>query len=251
MEKENLHAGHRDRLRKRATETGLNSFNEHQVLELLLSYILPRVDTNPIAHRLIKEFGSLSAVLDAKQEDLAKVNGIGERAAVFIHLMPQYLKAYKKSKMSIGHVITNPTHVFNYLGEVIAYMPEEEFYMLCLDAKSKVLTAKLISKGTNNQVSFDLKEVTREALKTNACGVILVHNHPSGSNEPSASDIELTKKIYLALSLNGVSVMDHLIISKDDYYSFNKNGLFKIFDNQFGNMFNVNALRQNAPKYEV
>ncbi|MGD9901332.1 MAG: DNA repair protein RadC [Spirochaetales bacterium] len=249
MEKENLHEGHRTRLREKACENGLHTFDEHQVLELLLSYIVPRKDTNPIAHRLIKEFGSLAGVLDAKEDDLAKINGIGERASAFLHLMPQFFKSYQQSKIKEKPFITNPAQVFNYLGEMIRLMPHEEFYMICLDSKSQVILSKLIAKGTNNQVNFNLKEITQIALQTSASGIILVHNHPTGSEEPSSEDIELTKKIYVALSLNGICVLDHLIISQTNYYSFTKNGLFKAFNTDLSSMLNIQALRERAPKY--
>lgn len=250
-DKQHIHKGHRERLRERAKDNSLEAFQEHEVLELVLSYILPRIDTNPIAHKLIDEFGNLANVLDAKQADLSKISGIGDRATLFLHLIPQILKAYKKSKLVKGALITTPTQVFNYLGNVINYIPHEEFYMLCLDSNSRIITSKLIATGTNNQVNFNLKEVTQIALQTSSCGVILVHNHPTGSNEPSQADIDLTKKIYLSLSLNGIAVMDHLIISRNDYYSFNKNNLFKLFDNQYKNLLNLEALMQKAPKYEV
>jgi DNA repair protein RadC len=249
--KQNLHEGHRTRLRERAIEHGLDSFNEHQILELLLSFYLPRVDTNPIAHRLLLEFGSLGAVLEAKTADLIKIDGMGEKAATFLHLIPHILKAYKKSKMAEGHTLQNPRQVFDYLGEVVQYVPHEEFYVICLNGKSKVLHTKLLSKGTNNQVELNLQQITKLALQLNASGIILVHNHPSGSSEPSIEDIALTKKVYLALSLNGVCMMDHLIISKDDYYSFNKQGYFHIFQKEFNTLLNFETLRENTPKYEV
>ncbi|MDD4210799.1 MAG: DNA repair protein RadC [Clostridia bacterium] len=251
MKDENLHEGHRERLRVRAIENGLDSFNEHQVLELILSFYLPRVDTNPIAHKLIKEFGSLAKVLEAKTSDLMKVDGMGEKASAFIELIPQILKAYKKSKMQSGVCITSPMQVFDYLGDMIKLVPYEEFYLICLNSKSKVLLAKLLSKGTNNQVSLNLQQITQTALQTSASGIILVHNHPSGTSQPSAEDIILTKKVYLSLSLNGICVMDHLIIAKDDYYSFNKDGLFKVFNREFNSILDFDVLRQKAPKYEV
>lgn len=247
----NLHVGHRERLRARAVENGLESFNEHQILELLLGYYLPRVDTNPIAHRLIDEFGSLGAVLEAKAEDLSKIDGMGEKAASFLHLIPHILKAYKKSKMATGLTLTSPQQVFKYLGEVVKYVPHEELYVICLNGKSKVLNTKLLAKGTSNQVDFSLQQITKLALQIGSSGIILVHNHPSGTTEPSLEDIALTKKVYLALSLNGICVMDHLIIGKDDYYSFNKKGYFQLFQKEFMPLLNIQALRETAPKYEV
>ena len=251
MKEVNLHEGHRERLRKRALDSGLDSFNEHQTLELILSFYLPRVDTNPIAHKLIKEFGSLAKVLEAKSADLLKIDGIGEKCAAFIELVPQILKAYKKSKMQEGALITSPIEVFDYLGEMVKFVPQEEFYLICLDSNSKVLLTKMLAKGTGSQVALNLQQITQTALQTSASGIILVHNHPSGTPDPSAEDIVLTKKIYLALSLNGICVMDHIIISKDDYYSFNKSGLFNNFTKEFNNVLNFNALRQKAPKYEI
>ena len=251
LKEANLHEGHRERLRRRALDNGLDDFNEHQVLELILSFYLPRVDTNPIAHRLIKEFGSLAKVLEAKSVDLLKVDGIGEKCAAFIELIPQILKAYKKSKMQANPSITSPLQAFEYLGEMVKFVPHEEFYLICLDSKSKVLFTKMLAKGNTNQVALNLQQITQIALQTSASGVILVHNHPSGNSDPSAEDIVLTKKVYLALSLNGICVMDHIIISKDNYYSFNKSGLFNMFTKEFNSMLDFNALREKAPKYDI
>ena len=251
MSEINLHEGHRARLRERAVQDGLDGFTEHQILELVLSFYLPRVDTNPIAHKLMKEFGSLGAVLEARTEDLIEIDGMGEKAATFLHLIPQILKAYKKSKMQENVLLSNPRQVFHYLGEIVKYMPYEEFYVICLNAKSMVLNTKLLAKGNSNKVELNLQQITKTALQLNANGIILVHNHPSGTSEPSVEDIALTRKVYLALSLNGVCVMDHLIISKDDYYSFNKQGYFSAFQKEFNGLLNFEALKEKAPKYEV
>jgi len=251
LNKENLHSGHRNRLRKRAVENGLNSFNEHQILELILSFYLPRVDTNPIAHKLIKEFGSLALVLEAETKDLLSVSGMGEKSASFLHLIPEILKSYKKSKMQRGVIITSPKQAHNYIGEVIKYVPKEEFYLICLDSKSKVLVTKLLAKGTNSQVGLSLKQITQTAIQASANGVILVHNHPSGNSEPSTEDIILTKKVYLTLSLNNICVMDHLVISKEDYYSFNQKGFFSIFSKDFSSLLDFNTLMQKAPEYKA
>jgi DNA repair protein RadC len=226
MDKANLHSGHRERLRKRFLEEGLDAFVDHQVLELLLFYAIPRSDTNPIAHRLIKRFGSLSAVLEADPKDLAAVEGMGENAAVFLSLLPQALRRYLSDKAAKDSPkLNDPEKVARYVIPLMAGRTEEVFYVLCLDAALKVNYAALISSGTVKEAQILPRHVVEEAIRHKACSVVLAHNHPSGTLKPSKADIELTRHLVNALHHIDIKVLDHVIVSGLKYLSFSKEGL--------------------------
>ncbi|MBR5346339.1 MAG: RadC family protein, partial [Deltaproteobacteria bacterium] len=150
------HGGHRERVRKRFREEGLEHFEDHQVLELLLFYVIPRGDTNVIAHELLKQFGSLSAVLNAPIGELVKVPGIGEQAALFLTLMPQFFRRYQKDlglRESREPVLNSVETVSTYARSLMLGRPEEVFYVLCLDVRCRLLKAVLISEGTSRETA--------------------------------------------------------------------------------------------------
>jgi DNA repair protein RadC len=226
MAKENLHSGHRERLRKRFFDEGLDAFEDHQVLELLLFYAIPRSDTNPIAHRLLKRFGSLSAVLEADPKDLATIEGMGESAAAYLSMLPQALRRYMKGKASKGNPkLNDPDKAAKYVMPLMAGRTEEVFYVLCLDAQLKVNYAALVSSGTVKEAQILPRQVVEEAIRHKACSVILAHNHPSGTLKPSKSDIELTRQLMDALNHIDIKVQDHIIIAGTEFLSFSKEGL--------------------------
>lgn len=246
----NLHQGHKLRLRTSLIENGWEDFSDHQILEYILSCVLVRKDTNPLAHKLIDEFGSLANVLDASVEDLMTVDGIGERTATFLHSFPYLFKEYKKSKTNAKPDVSCPKAVFNFLGEVIYHLPHEEFYVICVDSLLRVITSKQIARGTNNQVNFALKTITENAIRTQATGVVLLHNHPNGDCRPSTEDIEITKRIYLNLSLNGIYVLDHIIVGADhNYFSFANQNYFENFEKELDGMLKYNAFKNKKPNY--
>ena len=248
----NMHQGHRHRLRNNLVEKRWENFDEHQILEYVLSLSIPRKDTNELAHSLIANFGSFANVLDASVEDLKQVKGVGEVTATFLHGLPNIFKAYKKSKMIPRPLLTCPEQVFEYFGTTFNHMPNEEFYVLCVDSLSKLIVAKLIAKGTNNEVAFALKTITETAVRTQAQGVILMHNHPNGDPSPSAEDIEMTRQIYYNLNLSHIAVLDHIIIGKCDnsYYSFNRSGLLDVYKKELNNILGKSdGMSNKTPPY--
>ena len=248
----NMHEGHRLRLRNSLVDKGWENFQDYQLLEYILSCVQPRKDTNPLAHALISEFGSFANVLDASVEDLQTIKGVGERIATFLSSYPYIFKAYKKSKVKLGVDCSSPRKVFENFGSVISHMPNEEFYLICVDGNSRAISSKMISRGSNNEVSFTLKTILETAIRNQAFGVILLHNHPNSDCRPSKEDIEMTRRIYFNLYMNGIDVLVHLITCKDDiFFSFSNENYFaqfeanaKILMGESGNK--VNA---NKPKY--
>lgn len=219
------HAGHRSRLRKRLQTEGLEGFSSHETLELLLTYAIPRVNTNETAHRLIKRFGSFSGVLDAPWEELTRVEGVGPQAAALITMMVPMLRRYEQEKMGPGLPLDNYARVAEYCRTLFLGVNVEQCYVLCLDGKLKLRFPALLSQGTPGDVSIHPRVVLQELIRYNATGAIICHNHPSGSPEPSPDDVSVTHQIYTILESIGIHLYDHVIVSGQTVYSFKNNHL--------------------------
>lgn len=185
---ENIHQGHREKMRQRFLKSGLESFADHEALELLLYYAIPRRDTNPIAHRLMERYGSLTAVLSAPAEDLKKVEGIGESAAVLLKIAGQIGRKARLSDTTQSRAMTDVETVGAYLLERYAGETHEVVYELCLDRKGKLLACKRLHDGGAASAALDIRKVVENAILTSASTVILAHNHPSGIALPSDDD---------------------------------------------------------------
>ena len=222
-----LHDGHRDRLRKRYMAEGLDHFTEVQVLELMLFYCIPRKDTNELAHRLLERFGSLSQVLDTRQEDLMQVEGIGENAALFLSLFPSVARYYDTNQASRVTVLKDVDECGKYLLGYFKNRINETVFLLCLDAKRKVLCCQMVGDGSVNSAGVPIRRVVEMALAANATTVVLAHNHPSGLALPSREDVMTTRR--LAAALDGVDVIlaDHLVIADGDYVSMVQSGYYR------------------------
>lgn len=214
------HDEHRKRVYRRFRQEGLAGFEEHNALEMLLFLAKARGDTNSLAHTLISRFGSFAQVLDASEEELLEVPGIGEVCAVAIKLMPQLCAYYLDNK-------TNKTIPLNSVEAVTEFfMPkffaktEEEFYLAAVDDRRKLLRCVLISKGISNATSVSIAKVVATVTRCGATGVILAHNHPRGITLPSGNDIVVTRDIFKALQTVNVELLDHLIFCDNDYLSF-------------------------------
>ncbi len=222
-----IHDGHRQRLKTRFLEQGLDSFNEVQVLELLLFYSIPRQDTNPIAHRLLKRFGTLSQVLDAPVEELEKVEGMGRNAATFLHLVTQTGRYYQVNRVMQSKVLTTIDQCGAYLCPFFIGRRNETVFLLCLDAKCKVLCCKEIGEGSVNSAGVPIRRIVETALAANASSVVLAHNHPSGLALPSNEDIATTRRLALALDAVEIMLIDHIIVADDDFVSLAQSGKYR------------------------
>ena len=225
-ESSTIHQGHRERLRARFLANGLDGFEDHQVLELLLFQVIPRGDTNPIAHRLMCRFGTLSAVLEADPKDLASVEGVGTRAAAFLSLIPQVTRRYFHDRVSRDNPrLTSSEAVTEYVTPLMAGRPEEVFYVLCLDSGCRVVYPALIGEGTVKEAHLNPRHVVEEALRHRAASVVLAHNHPGGTAKPSNADHRLTALLVQALGAIGIAVLDHVIVAGERTYSFAREGV--------------------------
>ncbi len=225
----NVHEGHRDRLRQRFLDEGLDNFQDHNVLELLLFYSIPRKDTNEEAHNLIDTFGSLSGVFNASYEGLCKVKGIGENSATLIKMMPELFKKYEVDIINNDDVVLNKSELIaKYVSSYFKGLTTEKMYLLCLDSACRVLSFNLISEGIVNATPLNIRTIMEISLKYNASQLILVHNHPSGIVAPSRNDIDATMGIQDLMRKMGMKLSDHIIIGHgDDYFSFRKSDKWK------------------------
>lgn len=222
-----MHEGHRERLKARFRAESLEHFDDLQVLELLLFYAIPRRDTNPVAHALLDRFGSLSGVLEAREEDLAAVPGVGENAALLLAMIPQLTRRYLRDVGEGGCVLGTTEACGKYLLPYFLGAQEERVYLLCLDAKCKVLGCFLLHKGSVNAAAVSVRKVADAAIRSNASSVVLAHNHTSGVALPSEEDRNTTYAVYHALAAIGVRLADHIIMASGDFVSLADDGFFR------------------------
>lgn len=221
-----MHDGHRNRLRESFLATGLAGKTEHQALELLLTYAIPRIDVNPIAHELIDRFGSLAGVIDAEAETLMRVGHISQNSAVLLKLIPQIAQMYSECKWKERRLLKSVPQVEEYLRPKMEHEKNEVFYLLALDNHCRLIEAIRMSEGTPNQSQVSVRNVVDDSLRVGATQVILAHNHPSGIAEPSPADIQVTRFLFSALAPLGVTVLDHIIIAGNQSFSLRSHGLF-------------------------
>lgn len=219
------HEGHRERLRQRYKKSGLAGFMPHEVLELLLTYAIPRIDTKPLANQLIDSFGSLGAVLEASPAELQQVEGIGPSAATLISMLVPLMQLYEQEKLLPRHRLKVYADLAAYCRTLYLGVNVERFYVLCLDTKLTLLSSVLISQGTPSEVSVQPRVILQELVRQNATGAVISHNHPSGSLQPSQEDIDITLEIQKVLNAAGIRLYDHVLISGSRDYSFNAHHL--------------------------
>lgn len=211
-----MHEGHREKMRVRIESAGLDSLAEHEVLETLLYFAIPRGDTNPIAHRLMDTFGSLAAVLEAPEEELLKVEGIGPRSARLLSMLPHYARRYLLSKSTEDRPLCGSEEVGRYMSRFFVGQRQEKVFVLCLDMRCRPICCRCVHEGSVNAVEVHVRKVVSVALANNASAVVLAHNHPNGVAIPSGDDILTTGKIAAALSAVGIELVDHIVIAGGD-----------------------------------
>ena len=219
-----LHDGHRQRLIQRFLEEDLDNFEPHNVLELLLFYAIPRKDTNELAHVLIDTFGSLKGVFDAPYEELIKVAGIGPNTAALLKLVPSLTRTYYSSDARSVILDTSEKSGEYFLPYYIG-QTEEVVRLACLDAGGKVISNQILHRGSANAAEVNIRKIVNIALRNNAMGVILAHNHLGGLRIIKEEDVATTKSIREALMPMGILLMDHIIVAGQDYVSMARSGI--------------------------
>ena len=213
-----IHDGHRERMRQQLKTSGMDSLSD-------VYYALPRGDTNELAHRLLSRFGTLANVLEAPESELLAVAGMGPRAAELLSMFVQMERRHLLCRAG-SETILNTTHKCgNYLLPYFIGEREEVVYLLCLDAKCKVIDCTLVHRGAVNMAAISVRKIIKLALATNATTVVVAHNHPSGIALPSAEDRETTMRLKSALEAVDVHLADHIIVADGDFVSLADDGL--------------------------
>lgn len=220
-----MHEGHRERMKQRFLNEGLDHFSQHQVLELLLFYTIPRRDTNPLAHKLVKRYGSLVGVLEAGYEDLMTVKGVTRNTAIFLSMIPHLCRRYLNEKQGEKPQLNSSAKAGEYVKSLFHGRVYELFYVICLDSQNRVNHAALVHEGTIDSAPVYPRLIVETALRHKAAAIILAHNHPGGSLKPSAADLDATRKIQNACEAISIRVVDHIIVAEDEYFSFADKGL--------------------------
>ncbi len=217
-----IHDGHRERLKKRFVKQGLDSFAEHEALELLLFFALPRKDVNPLAHELLSRFGSLKNVFDADPADLARIKGVGENTAMLIKLQSELARKYWIADLEAGTNLSSIASAIEYAEHLFRGKTKEEFYVICLDAHFRVKHTDRLSRGSATEAPVYIRHITEIVVRTGAENIIIAHNHPGGSATPSDRDLKITQQILAAMEAISVSMLDHVIIGSNDSFSFSE-----------------------------
>ena len=215
-----IHGGHRQRMRERLKTSGVSSFADHELLEMLLYNIFPRKDTNETAHKILDEFGgSLELLLNADPADLERRCGLNGNAAVLFSIVAELGKRSVYGKFKEKMLINSSEIAGNYVKFLLSHEKRECFYAICLDAKSRLISPVLISMGTVNETHVYIRSIVEAAVKFNASSIIVAHNHPGGSLVPSSEDVSTTANIVKAMNMIDVYVADHIIVCGNEYLS--------------------------------
>ncbi len=222
---EDYNRDHRKRLRLKFLTSGIEAFHDYEVLELFLTYAIPRMDVKPQAKELIRTFGSIKEAVDADIADLVKIKGIGKDSAVLIKLVKEIAALYLKQKAKEKKQVTCTSELIDFCRTVMGGKKDEEFCVIYLDAQNQIIEFETIQRGVVNQAVVYPRQVLESALKKKASAIILAHNHPSGHVRPSDADIRLTKTIQETAKVLDILVHDHIIIGENRFFSFREEGL--------------------------
>ncbi len=228
--------GHRKRLREKFIKSGLRGFHDYEIVELLLSLGTPRRDCKQPAKIAMQKFKTLRGVLEAPQEELRQIEGIGPHSAFGIKLVQEVAREFLKEKIIDTPIYKSAQEIFDYLYHSMRDLKKEVFRAIYLNSQNQIIETADLFQGTVNSTSISPREVIENALKNNATSLIFVHNHPSGNPEPSQSDKELTRDLVYAGAIMKIRVLDHIIIGNNRYFSFAGEGLVGQYELDFLNL---------------
>lgn len=221
---ESVHSGHRERMRKRFSENGFDGFSDHEILEMLLQTIIPRRDTNELAHRILDKYLNLANVFEADVESLTTINGVGISSATLLSMIPHLFRAYEASKYAERDFLYDTESIGQYAISLFKGKVNEEFALICLNSNRRVHWRGIVATGVIDRIEAYPRLIVSEVVKHNAKTVILAHNHPHGSLYPSLADKETTSKLIEVLKGIDVTVLDHIIVSENRFYSMAEMG---------------------------
>ena len=212
--KKGLHDGHRERMRKRFREAkGFDGFEEHQILEMILFYAIPRRDTNEMAHLLINRFGNIAKVMNASYDELMEFSFINENAATLLKMLPSLISVYYNANSS-GIIYDDTQKMHKLFEPYFAGLDHEELRVACFTPELELITNECVCSGTLTEASVDIRKLMAIVIKSNSSNIVIAHNHPKGDPTPSPQDIRLTKDITKAMKTIGVTLLDHVIVGE-------------------------------------
>lgn len=224
-EKENnVHKNHRQRMREKYLSGGIDSFADHEILELLLFFAIPRVNTNPIAHELIKKFKTLDGVFSASYEELKTVKGMGKNAAFYIRLLQDFRLRMQKSDAKKRIVLKDKKTIGDYVVNFFLPYKYEVLFAFFLDKGDRLISWELIEEGAADEITVNPVKILRQAVRNNAVSVILAHNHPGGNHIASAADAAVTQRISVALRAVGITLKEHVVVAGEKYSAVSELG---------------------------
>lgn len=224
MDNKNVHAGHRKRVRANVIKNGFSQLEDHRLLELILFYAIPQADTNGIAHNLLNEFGSLKGVLNAEVFALCNVAGVGESTAVMIAAMGEAMRRSQKAPADKRLMYKSHADYCMLAQGHLSGEPKEKVIAFCFDASGRLKRVVDVSEGTENASFIDVRKIVQSAMGCDATTVVLAHNHPAGSGEPSMSDMDSTRSLAVTLRKLQVMLADHIIVDENNQpYSMYEN----------------------------
>lgn len=224
---DNIHKGHRQRVRQKFIKSGFVGFADHEILEILLFYSRPRVDTNIIAHNLLNRFKSLNKVFDADIDTLKEVEGVDESTAILIKLVPEIMKEYMLSK-SQDVPMGSYKAVCEFFKSQFAGENVEKVRIACINDKLKLVGCAVISEGSPGNVGINVRKIVEFTYKNNCESIIMAHNHPNGDLIPSDEDIKATSSLYKTLKPVGIQLLDHIIVAGGGAVSLKEMGAFSL-----------------------
>lgn len=217
--------GHRERLRRKVLDRGADSLADYELLEYLLFGVQRQGDTKPVAKRLIDRFGSLAGVLAAPPAEVATIKGAGEATAAMLAVWRESTRRVVREVAAAGPLLSSWPKLIDYLRVSMGHARTEEFRVLFLDAKNRLIADEVQGTGTVNHTAVYPREVVRRALEVGATAIIMVHNHPSGDPTPSRADVDMTEQVRDAGKLLGITLHDHVVITRSGHESFRSMGL--------------------------
>ena len=220
-----MHEGHRQRIKRKAKKLGIKNFEEHEILELLLTYCIPRKDTNVIAHNLINTFGSLNEVVQAEEKQLKLVEGIGEESALFINVLRDFISYYlENANNDSNEALNSPAKLVSYFRKHYMINKNEFIMCLCLSKNLKVVNHFVVEGSCETEADINIGYLVDHISANNVKNVVIYHIHPGGDVAPSESDKEATARIAFICATFVVTLVDHVILNEHKHYSFASNG---------------------------
>lgn len=227
MEKKSVHKDHRQRVRSRYLSEGISSMADHNIIEFLLFYAIPVKDTNGIAHELIEKFNDLNGILEAPVEELEKVEGIGENAAIFLKLIRDVSLLYSYRRHQMVLETSSTASLKDFIALQYENESNEKVYVLCLDSQGRVKRCVKVCDGSLDTVVVDVRTIVETVVRFNEKNVVIIHNHPNGFAVPSAADIKTTKELKTVLNALDINFADHIIFADGDTFSMAESNKFK------------------------